>query len=289
MRKIAIILQTALLTVMALCCANCSQSGSEVARIVEERDSLRNLADASQQRLQLLDTLIITMNRSMDSIASGEEHLFVNGVSEGGDTRSTIMRNIDRLANIISNQKKVIEELEKKISDRDDIADSHIVGLIANYKKQLADKDNQIAQLKGELSKKNADISRLNSRIGVQSKAIAELDKRATMQTEALQRQDAMLNNCYFTVGTKKELEKKGVIKRGKVLSQATLDPSKFSKVDIRRFTEIELNAKRLKVLTPMPETSYTIETIEKGRFRLKINNPSDFWKMSNYLVIQTN
>lgn len=289
MRKIAIIFQMACFAALALCCTNCSQSGSEVARIVEERDSLRNLADASQQRLQLLDTLIITMNRSMDSIASGEEHLFVNGVSEGGDTRSTIMRNIDRLANIISNQKKVIEELEKKISDRDDIADSHIVGLIANYKKQLADKDNQIAQLKGELSKKNADISRLNSRIGVQSKAIAELDKRATMQTEALQRQDAMLNNCYFTVGTKKELEKKGVIKRGKVLSQATLDPSKFSKVDIRRFTEIELNTKRLKVLTPMPETSYTIETIEKGRFRLKINNPSDFWKMSNYLVIQTN
>ena len=103
-----------------------------------------------------------------------------------------------------------------------------------------------------------------------------------------MKKQDAMLNQCYMVVGSKKDLEKKGVVKKGRLIAQNALDRSKFSKVDIRRFVELTFSAKRPRILTDMPENSYELTTDGDGNFTLSIINPTTFWSVSNYLVIQT-
>lgn len=272
--------------------AQCGSSSSgDLARLVEERDSLRDISQQQNRRLSRLDTLINSINESLDTIAAGEAGLFVNGVSEGPNKKDQIMGNISRLSSLIEKQRTDIENLEKKLASEEQAGepiDKNMAGLIAGFKKQLAEKDRQIAALKEELNQKNADINRMSQRIGLQSQAIAELDRRNAAQNEALKRQDAMLNHCYMAKGTKKELEQKGIIKKGKLQPQASLDRSKFMKVDIRSFTEIQFNAKRPRILTAMPQSSYTITTDGSNSYTLHITNPTDFWKMSNYLVIQT-
>lgn len=270
---------------------SCGRSGSEIASIVEERDSLRNISEKQTRRLANLDTLILAINEGLDTIARGEAGIFINGVTEGVNTKDEIFANINRLSQVIEQQRKQLDKFEKHlIEDEEEHGkkDPGLSALVNNYRKQLAEKDRQIAVLKEELSKKNADISQLNNRIGLQTKTIAELDRRNAAQNEALRRQDEMLNFCYMTIGTKKELEKKGIIRKGKVIAQSSLDRTKFSRVDIRKFTEIQFNAKRPRILTPMPENSYELTTDGNGSYTLKIGNPTAFWGMSNYLIIQT-
>lgn len=280
---------TVLVSIALTTATSCGHSGKEIASIVEERDSLRNVSQAQTRRIARLDTLISSINLGLDTIAAGEAGLFINGVSESHDKKASIMANIDRLAAVIERQKKELDKFEHTLSETDDgPQDKSLLGLVATYKRQLAEKDNQIACLRQELSKKDADIVQLNNRIGMQSKAIAELDRRNSAQNEALKRQDAMLNYCYIAIGTKKELEAKGIVKKGKVVAQSALDRNKFNKVDIRKFTELQFASKRPRILTPMPESSYSLTTDGSGSFILHITNPAAFWKMSNYLVIQT-
>lgn len=270
--------------------AGCKNSNADLTKLIAERDSLRDVSKQQSYRLSKLDTLITSINESLDTIAVGEAGLFINGVSEGPNKKTQILGNIDRLSSLISKQREEIENLEKRLANSDEEApvDANISTMISNFKRQLAEKDRQIAALKQDISQKDADISRMSQRIGLQTQTIAELDKRNAAQTEALKRQDAMLNHCYMTIGTKKELENKGIIKKGKILPQSSLDRNKFSKVDIRSFTEIQFTAKRPKILTPMPESSYTLITDGKNSYTLQITNPTHFWNISNYLVIQT-
>lgn len=267
----------------------CTGSNEGIDKIVAERDSLRNVAEQTLQRMAYMDTLVFTINRNMDSIVMQENGIFINGISESGDVRQTALSNVNRIADLISKQKNEIKSLEDKLKNDNQTKDDAVLqGLVENYKRQLAQKDQQIAALRDELSRKDADISALRVKTANQLQKIAELDKRSQIQQDALKRQDAILNQCYMVVGTKKELEKDGIIKKGKIVAQSALDRSKFSKVDIRRFVEMSFNAKRPKILTPMPESSYEITTDGNHNFTLTINNPTAFWKVSNYLVIQT-
>lgn len=98
-----------------------------------------------------------------------------------------------------------------------------------------------------------------------------------------------MLNNGYVLIGSKDDLRRKGILKNGRVISDAALDRSKFFQVDIRKWHEISFRAKKPRILTNMPASSYSLTTSGDGNFTLSITDPSDFWRISNYLIIQTN
>ena len=167
--------------------------------------------------------------------------------------------------------------------------------MISHLKEQLNTKNIQIAQLKEELEKKNVDIARLQEQvesqrltINTQTATINELNQRTQRQGEALARQDAILNNGYVLIGSRDDLKRKGILKKGKIVADAALDRSKFAKVDIREWREVSFTAKRPRILTNMPASSYEITTTGNRNFTLTVKNPSDFWRISTYLVIQT-
>ncbi|MDE6410353.1 MAG: hypothetical protein K2K81_08975 [Muribaculaceae bacterium] len=276
--------------------AGCNQSAKEIAEIVSERDSLKNVVKNQNHRIDNLDDIIEIVNGSLDSIATQEGNLFISTKVEGGTaSREDVLQNVSRLESLIASQKKKISELEDRLGqeaktqdENESKSDANLLQLIQNLKAQLENKDKQVAKLKAELEKKDTDLSQLRIKTEQQSRTIIELDKRANMQQEALKRQDAMLNQCYMIIATKKELEKRGIIKKGKVVAQNALDRSMFSKVDIRKLTEISFTAKKPKLITSMPESAYEITTDGKHNYTLSITNPNAFWSVSNYLIIQT-
>ena len=57
----------------------CGQSAGEIAEIVSERDSLRNLSKRQERRLERLDDIVEIVNGSLDSIVTEEGNLFISG------------------------------------------------------------------------------------------------------------------------------------------------------------------------------------------------------------------
>lgn len=262
-------------------------------KLVEERDSLRQAQKAQEGKLDNYSKTIETLNATLDSIAYQEKMIFI-GNGETPVTKEDVKHNLMRFETLLKKQGEKIKQLEKQLTESNE-SNTHSLSLIAHLREQLNEKELRIAQLMGELEKKNISIARLQelvesqkTTINTQSATISELNQRTQRQSEALARQDAILNNGYVLIGSKDDLKRKGILKKGKIVADASLDRSKFAKIDIRKWREINFTAKRPRILTNMPSSSYEITTTGNRNFTLTVNNPSDFWRISSYLIIQT-
>lgn len=272
---------------------SCGNSNKEILRLVEERDSLRQAQKMQEGKLDNYSKTIETLNATLDSIAYQENMLFISN-GEIPVTKEDVRHNLMRFEALLKKQTEKIKLLEKQLAESND-SNTHSLSLIAHLKEQLNEKNLRIAQLMGELEKKNMSIACLQelvesqkTTINTQSATISELNQRTQRQSEALARQDAILNNGYVLIGSKDDLKRKGILKKGKIVADASLDRNKFAKIDIRKWREINFTAKRPRILTNMPSSSYEITTTGNRNFTLTVKNPSDFWRISSYLIIQT-
>lgn len=278
---------------MLVSCNN-GDSSTAILRLVAERDSIKAQNELQMRKLSVIDEMISTINSALDSISAEENMLFVNPMaSEVPISRNDALRNLERYERVLQHQQKRIAALDRNFTSEGDNPELH--GMLDMMRQQLAMKDQQIAQLKEELSKKNVDIARLQrqvaeqrTRIDQQTTEIAKLDKTNKAQEKALVYQDDVINFCYVILGSKKDLERRGIVKKKQMVAESALDKSKFAKVDIRKWREITFEAKKPRILTSMPSKSYTLTTNGNGTFTLRVSNPGEFWSVSNFLVIQT-
>lgn len=247
------------------------------------------------QQLEEYQLAVRLLNETVDSIAVQEGLIFVSK-SEGPATVEDIKDNLERYNKILQAQSHKIENLEKQLKATPKAPSEETLTMISNLKQEIETKNIKIAALQEELNRKNVDITTLQSQltrqqstIDSQTVTIQQLDEKNKKQSEALARQDAILNNGYVLIGSKDDLNRKGIIKKGKVVADAALDRSKFAKVDIRTWREITFTAKKPTILTNIPSSSYTLTTDGNNNFTLSINNPSDFWRLTSYLIIKTN
>ena len=77
------------------------------------------------------------------------------------------------------------------------------------------------------------------------------------------------------------------ILEKGDVLKSADFNKDYFTQIDIRTDKEIKLYSKRAELLTTHPAGSYELVKDAKGQLTLKITNPTEFWSVSRYLVIQ--
>lgn len=283
------------LTAGLLCLGSCSggDSSKAILQLVAERDSLKAESELQMKKLDVINEMIATINSALDSISAEENMLFISTSSELPMSRNDALRDLERYERVLQHQRQRIEALDRNMKDGGDSTGMH--GMMEVMKQQLAAKDLQIAKLKEELSKKNVDIARLRrqvesqrSQIQEQTETIEQLDRTTKVQEKALVYQDEVINSCYVILGSKKDLERRGIIKKKQMVPESALDKSKFAKVDIRKWREITFEAKKPRILTSMPSGSYTLSTNGNGTFTLRIRNAGEFWSVSNFLVIQT-
>ena len=283
------------LTAGLLCLGSCSGGDTikAILQLVAERDSLKAESELQMKKLDVINEMIATINSALDSISAEENMLFISTSSELPMSRNDALRDLERYERVLQHQRQRIEALDRNMKDGGDSTGMH--GMMEIMKQQLAAKDLQIAKLKEELSKKNVDIARLRrqvesqrTQIQEQTETIEQLDRTTKVQEKALVYQDEVINSCYVILGSKKDLERRGIIKKKQMVPESALDKSKFAKVDIRKWREITFEAKKPRILTSMPSGSYTLSTNGNGTFTLRIRNAGEFWSVSNFLVIQT-
>lgn len=290
---------------LAIILVGCTGGTNDVSKLVAERDSFKEASLRQQQELNNLNAFVGAVSNGLDSIAMMEGYISGHGPEGTGMTREQMKQGLADLADLLARQKSRIAMLEDSLKIKGSGAEG-LHNIVAHLNQQLESKEKMISQLRSEVNGKNADIAHLQTRIStlnehasrmerknadMQTKIttlnedVERLDKKTQVQQQALVTQSNMMNECYFKIGTKKQLKQAGILD-GKKLNASNLTPGRCVKVDIRQFRELTLNSKKPKILTTMPHSAYTIVSNGDGTSKLTITNPTAFWSASNYLVI---
>lgn len=268
---------------------SCENRDSKSA-FLAERDSIININNRQKQELEALNSTMNIISMSLDSIAQQEKLIYFS--QEGTALpRRQVLDNLYYFKDLLERQRAQISALQDSLRHAGTPLIEKLNNVIAFLNQQLGEKDKTIQELTRDLSQKNRSISQLRKHVGSLQENISELEQKNQVQQKALDIQNEMLNECYVRIGTRKELQQANLLTGGilrKKVNYVNLNKKQFTKVDIRQFKEININSKRPKILTPMPKDSYRIENVSGGTI-LHITEPSKFWSVSNYLIIQIN
>ena len=282
-----------LCTLFILSCAD-NSAEKQNRELKEEQDRLKSQISEQDAQLAELQSCLELLNNSMDSIAIQEHILFLPDVENPNLPLNKKMLNdrLDVFAELISRQRDLISSLEDSL-DTQNQALASLRRLISNYKVQIEQKDAEIIRMKEELNQKNVSIaslrgkvSRMESDIKTKDSDIDYLLNVSDQQQKIMETQDNILNEGYYIVKTKKELSSLGI--KSNDISKANINLSDFKKVDIREFAGLTISSNRVKILSQMPASSYSLTTNGDGTITLDILSPADFWQYSNILIIQT-
>ena len=261
---------------------------SKLQEVEQKLDSLAQVNSIYQEDMMNMTQFIDALAISIDSIAVSEDILLLteNGYGKKS-SRYQMLQNLSEFEALLSRQKDRINELDSILSVKMDSTSTMRV-LLNHYKGQLNDKEIYITGLKHELTKKNKKIRTLETKVTHMSGEIEKLTEEATQLETVLQVQTDYINKGYFWIASKKEMKNYGVLKGLSKVDLSNAPVSEFVEIDIRNFTEVSISSPVVKILSPVPADSYYIESYNDGTSVLKITNPTSFWSLSSYLVIQT-
>lgn len=277
----------------------CKNERVDMAGYMKERDSLIIENQANKAELAELNSIISTVSAGLDSIAIQEGILYSGKTRDGvALNRNQIIANINSMAEILKRQREKIQSLQDSLAmrsanpNKSSQSIEKLQNVIAFLNKQLAEKDNEIQSLRRDVNSKNKDINQLRTSLSDMRNRAEKAENRTQVVTQALAKQDEIINECYIKIGTKKQLVASGLLKGGflqkKKVNYEDVDKSKFNAVDIRKFREVTLKSNNPKILTPQPSnSSFHFEENGDGTCTLVITNPTQFWSVSNFLIIQ--
>ena len=284
----------AVLATAALCFVGCSDSNQQqVDLLTQQLDSMKQENAKKDGDIQDMMSYVGVLADGLDSIAKQEQMLFYSNKGPEGTIvdRNQLKKNLDTFGTMLANQKIRIVQLSASLKSRGDSI-SKLYTLVSYLNQQLEEKDFQIQSLRADLERKDIDINQLRQRVSLLTDANTQLNIKVDRQADVLNKQDKLLNEAYVKIGTKKELSDLGLLSGGflkkKKLDTEAIQKSMFTKVDIRKVTELTINSAKPKIITQMPASSYKIEKKDKNTSVLYILDPEAFWGVSNYLVIQT-
>lgn len=273
---------------------SCKNEKVDMQQFVAERDSILQDNRSKTQQLDELNGVLSTIAIGLDSIAVQENILF-NGSGRDGVRldKHEIAARLNGMADILARQRAKIQALQDSLANRKTSQSvEHLQRVVEFLNQQLAEKDQVIKSLRADLNNSKKDITQLRASLSDMKNRAVKAENKTQVLTTALSKQDDVINECYVRIGTKKQLSAAGLLKGGflqkKKVNYEDVDKSKFNAVDIRKFREITLKSNNPKILTPQPSNrSFHFEESGDGTCTLVITNPTLFWSVSNYLIIQ--
>jgi DNA repair exonuclease SbcCD ATPase subunit len=262
-------------------------SGSK--KLKAENDSL---STALSRRDAELDEMMSTFNDIQEGFrqineAENRVDLQRGTISENATSvRQQIASDIEFITKTMSDNRTQIAKLRAQLKNSNTNS-AQLKKAIETLQTELVEKARRIEELQEELAAKNIRIQELDAAVSNLSAAKESLVADNEAKAKTVAEQDKAINSAWFVFGTKSELKAQKILKSGDVLKSSDFNKDYFTQIDIRTTTEIKLYSKRADILTVHPANSYVLEKEDKGQLTLKITNPTDFWSVSKYLVIQ--
>ena len=269
---------------LALIVASCDSK-----KLKEENAALQTELNDRTAELDEMMALFNEINENFRQISAVENRVDLQRgkIAEGSKTaRQQFASDIEFIRNQMEEQKNQIENLQNMLKTSKNKS-SQLQKAVDDLTQELVAKIQRIEELEAELAAKNIRITELSDAVSSLEADKAALTSTNASQAQTVAEQDKALHTAWYVYGTKKELKEQNILDGSDVLTQADVNMSYFTEIDIRQTTEIEIYAKKPQLLTNHPSASYTLEELNKQEFKLKILDPTTFWSVSKYLVIQ--
>lgn len=246
------------------------------------------LQSAINERDELL-ALVNEISSDIDEIKEVEKIITING---GGElsARNDLSNNLASIKSTLADRRTRLADLEAKLKNSK-LSGDKLLQTIEGLRKRIDDQTSQIESLTASLENANRKITELDSQVDALHSTVKTVtDERNIAREEAIQEANKA-NECYYAIGSKKELKEHNIIESGVLrktkIMQGDFDKTYFTKADKRTLTTIKLHSKKAKVVSGnQPAGSYKFVDVN-GEKELRILNPEEFWNLSNYVVIQ--
>lgn len=283
------------IAIIATIIASTACGNSKLTKAEEQNHQLDDSLRVALANADTMYSLLYDVTIGLEQITQLEHLLDTQIDAENPNARADIKRQMEAIQRGLINRRHRIAELEKQLA-----------GSSGEQAKLRARLNELRAQIDAQASTVRDLTSRLeaaNIRIEVLQDSITELTAQNTAQIDAMQQANEQveqqltdtenaLNTVYYVIGNKDELKAHGFIEGGGFLKSAKLgnefEIGYMTAVDKRTFSTLPLDAKKAKIYTDQPESSYTIDKDANGMLTLRITNPTAFWARRNFLVIET-
>ena len=263
------------------------EAEQEIVKLRQENQALNNEVMAKDSTLKLFEESFTTIQRNLGLISEREKEIALRReLNETDISRDEITKDIQAINNLLQDNKSTISNLKSQLS-KSGTETASFKRMIDQLSTDVESKEEEITYLKENLTAANFTIEILNEMLD-------SAEFRNEIQSDMIAMQYSELNTAYYAIGSFKDLKDHGVLEKdGTVIGlggtkQLKDDFNKdfFARVDITKFTSLDLNAKDVRLVTVHPQGTYELEGEDEKV--LKITKPTEFWSTSKYLVIET-
>lgn len=257
-------------------------------------DSLQGVVDAKDAEINDLFDMLNDIEENISAISdkySSVQEMRRNNTEGSYNHKNEIAQQMKSIESLMADNKQKIASLNAKVNTLSK-KNADLQAYITRLEERTQAQENQIAELLTELENNKVVIKGLN-------KNVSELTASNQQKDEYIAQQMADANRAWFVVGSYSELKAAGIVnktggfigigrKQGTV---ADMNTELFSEIDRTKVTTITVNKKKPQIISQHPENSYELVTDEEDASitaYLRILNPTQFWKYTDYLVIST-
>jgi chromosome segregation ATPase len=269
----------------------CGRSAKKEAETMKAKND--SLMAQTMQKDEAINEFIATVNDiqgSLDTIKM-KENIINLSTNKSGElklsAKDQIKTDITSIYMLMEKNKKELSDLTRKLKSSN-MKVTELQKLVDRLQKDISDRNAEIGTLRDKLAKLNIVIETANLRLDTLSTVVKNQSSKLSEQQQTLAQQEAALNTAYYIIGTEKDLKKNGILgKSDKLLSD--FNKALFTKVDIRKLTEVSILSKKAKVISNHPTSSYKLVGDKKMVQSLQISDYKAFWSNVRYLVILVN
>ena len=268
-----------------------NSENTKLENVLYERDSLVN------EFISAFDTI----ENSLTFINERRSQLVLENNEVSSTQKDRIIRDIQMMNTMLEESSKEIMELEKRLKNSG-IQINSLKNKIASLTQSIEQQNSQIVALQTQIEKQNTQIAEVNSQndslhkeVLAIKETVKEKEEVIEQKEEVISQQISELHKGFLAFGTIKELTDNGVVSkqggflgigRNKILNDE-LNENYFTKIDITENRSIQLNAKKVNLISDHPVNSYRLVEEDGLITKLEIDTPEDFWKITSYAVIE--
>ncbi len=269
----------------------------QLSAVSAAKDSLyRDLAETTKLMADINTELakVKTSSKAVTPVVSPESPLAATP-----NDRAVMLERVKELTGRVRRSESRLASASKRLKvlmgDNDSLR-TQLAGLqstIADLQKTIDTQKASIASIEGELS----TVKAANAQLAMEKGALTDTVRSMTLKD----------NTVYYIVGSKKELEQKGIIRleggtrfplifvrTGETMVPgADLKPSDFTPINKKQVSEIALPdpEKRYRIVSAQNLSFVDTTTRVKDKFmgKVRITSPDEFWSTSKFLIVVEN
>jgi chromosome segregation ATPase len=271
---------------------SCGKKSSEYERLQATNDSLLQAKMVLQHEVDAYFSDMNQIQENLEKIKSTQNSIQIQPLGQElePDIRSKINEDLSYLNDMLQANKEEIAKLKTRLKNSS-FKSAELERTIVRLTQSLEEETLKVALLEARLAEKDSLIAELGMQVDELGKNMKNLTADIESKESKIAEQEESLHTAYYVFGTNKELKEQKIVSKEGLFSpqrilQKDFNRNYFVKIDYRKTKTIPLYSQRAKILSSHPKSSYALEK-EKGNFILLIINPSEFWSISKYLVIE--